>query len=127
MTIQLITATWLLFAASPGEIALNLDLAAAKAYNNGGRDGRRWKGIPRRILSSVVRLEGGKMIRSARRFLIGLLLGIGATLAVTEDKVAFRQTEEGLEITCKTKLFEQNRELPRQITELVTKTCQKWR
>jgi hypothetical protein len=74
-----------------------------------------------------VHLEGRRMIRSARRFLVGLLLGIGATLAVTEDKVAFRQTEEGLEITCKTKFFEQNRELPRQITELVTKTCQKWR
>lgn len=58
-------------------------------------------------------------------FLVGLLVGIGGTLAVSNDKIAFVQTEDGFKITCNAQFIEQHRELPRQIGEFVTRTWQK--
>ena len=72
----------------------------------------------------VVYLEGRTMRGSVRTFLIGLLLGIAATVAVTEEKIAFAQTEEGFKITCNARFIEKNRELPRQIAEFAERT---WR
>lgn len=64
------------------------------------------------------------MRRSVRMFLVGLFVGIGGTLAVSNDKIALVQTEEGFRITCKTQFIEKHRELPRQIREFVTRTWQ---
>ena len=62
------------------------------------------------------------MIRSARMLLIGMLLGIAVTVAVTEEKITFVRTEEGFKITCKTPFIEQHRELPGRIVEFVERT-----
>ena len=47
------------------------------------------------------------------------MLGIGATVAVTEQKIGFARTEEGFKITCNTHLIESTQELPRHIVEFV--------
>jgi len=65
------------------------------------------------------------MRRSVRMFLVGLLLGIGATLAVTEHKIGLAQTEEGFKITCDTHFIEKSRELPRHIAESMTRNWHK--
>jgi len=65
------------------------------------------------------------MRRSARMFLVGLLLGIGATLAVTEHKISLAETEEGFKIICDTHFIEKSRELPSHITEFVTRNSHK--
>jgi len=59
------------------------------------------------------------MIRSVRVFLVGLLFGIAATLAVTQQKVTFGRTEEGFNITCKTRVLETYQDLPGQLVEHV--------
>lgn len=65
------------------------------------------------------------MIRSVRVFLVGLLLGIAATLGVTQQKIAFGRTEEGFKITCKTQSLEKYQELPGQLVEYVKNAWQK--
>lgn len=64
------------------------------------------------------------MIRSARIFLVGLLFGIAATLAVTQQKVTFGRTEDGFKITCKTQALEKYQELPGQLVEYVKSAWQ---
>ena len=59
------------------------------------------------------------MIRSVRVFSIGLLFGVAATLAVTQQKVTFGRTEDGFKITCKTQALERYQELPGQLVEYV--------
>lgn len=61
-------------------------------------------------------------MRSARMFLVGLLLGIGATLAVTQGKIGFTRTEDGFRITCKTPFLEEHRELPGRVAGFVART-----
>jgi hypothetical protein len=58
-------------------------------------------------------------------FLLGLLLGIAATLAVTEQKIALVQTEEGFKITGRAPFLEKNKDLPKQIVERAKSTLQK--
>ena len=65
------------------------------------------------------------MTRSLRMFLIGLLLGIGATVAATEQKIGFARTEEGFKITYNTHLIEKTRELPEHIVEFVVSNWHK--
>ncbi|MDI9433448.1 MAG: hypothetical protein QM570_17170 [Planctomycetota bacterium] len=64
-------------------------------------------------------------MRSARMFLVGLLLGMGATLAVTQGTIAFTRTEDRFRITCKTPFLEEHRELPGQIAGFVARTWEK--
>ena len=65
------------------------------------------------------------MIRSMRVFLVGLLFGVAATLAVTQQKVTFGQTEDGFKITCKTQFLQDYQELPGQLIEYVKNARQK--
>lgn len=65
------------------------------------------------------------MRRSLRMFLIGLVLGIGGTLAVTEDKIAVVRTEDGVKIKCNCQFLEKHRDRPRQFVEFVKKAWEK--
>lgn len=64
------------------------------------------------------------MRRSLRMFVIGLVLGIGGTLAVTEEKIAVVRTEDGLKIECNVQFIEKNRDRPRQFVEFVKNAWQ---
>ena len=70
-------------------------------------------------------LEGRVMMRSVRMFLVGLLFGIGATLAVTQGKIAFTRTEDGFRITCKASCLEEHRELPGRVAGFGARTWEK--
>ena len=64
------------------------------------------------------------MLRGVRIFLFGLLVGVGVTLAITEEKVTLARTDEGIQITCRTPSSQTCRAWPKQIVGYVKRTWQ---